>query len=118
MIEMDWQIRAQHENGNYLNGEEVRELISLSPILENAGYFDPDQKVIGDFSTQEINAFGEIKNAVVKFCAKHPDVGMLVFYKYDTAWNPDGFLVHGEEVRELTGKVIYTFDDNGALLVF
>lgn len=112
---MEWEIKGRHKDGSWLTGEEVRELISLDEWdLDNEDVqLEADTEWIGDFSTESLNTYSVMQDALAEFAARHPDIILEVYYRYDTSWVPDGFVLRDGKVREVTGHATYTYDDSG-----
>jgi len=108
-----WNITGKHKDKSYLTGEEVRELQNLDEYHWGSEHFEAETFYIADFETCSISAWEDAKEAAAAFAANHPDVILTMEYQYDTAECPDAFRIEDGRVRDLTGHVVYTYDDNG-----
>lgn len=115
---IDWEIKGAHKGGACLTGEEVRELVSLDEYDFGEVHFEADNPYIAEFSTTNMGAYGAIHRAVEEFAKLHPDICLIVYCKFENAWNADAFVADGGKVREATGHVRYTFDDTGEEMTF
>lgn len=101
---MSWQINGA------MTEKQFDDLVALNPRdLESAGW---DDSVIC-FDTDSFGAVSRIRHALEEWAAMYPEITALVQYMYECAWNPDGFMVAGGKVRDVSGKVKFTYDDTG-----
>lgn len=101
---MRWQIDGA------MTRQQWEDLAALNPRdIESAEW---DDTVIC-FDTDSWGAVTRIRLALEKWSAMYPEVTALVRYMYDAAWNPDGFFVSGGTVRDVTGHLVFYYDDTG-----
>lgn len=106
-----WNITGKHKDGSTLTEEEVRELQSLDQYHWENEDFESGTFYIADFETCSISAWEDARDAASAFAANHPDIILTMEYQYDTAECPDAFRIEDGRMRELTGHVVYTYDD-------
>jgi len=113
---VEWIFSGVNKNtGKCLTSKQIEALVALDEfdLATDDFTWDADYKEFGEGHTESSFAVERIQEAAQEFSKLYPEIRLVILYKYDTAWNPDGFVTEGGEIREFTGCVRYTFDDNG-----
>ena len=110
-VNVDWRITTDRE----LTLDEISELFISSNHIPSMASLDELQECGGEaeFFTESNFATRDMREVMERFTTKHPDVAVRCFYHFDTAICPDGFEASQGKIREFTGEVRYTWDDNG-----
>lgn len=110
---MDWMIQCHSKPGEPLTSKYIEALVEFDrDDLEDVEW-DENQFYLTCFSTESFGALTRIRHAVEEWAAVFPDAELYVWYRFENAWNPDGFIAAGGKVRETTGHVKFTYDDTG-----
>ena len=113
---VDWNFYGKNtKTGNLLTSKQIEAFVALDEfdLLNDNFSWDTDYYEFGEGYTESSFAVDHIRETVEKFSKLYPEIRIVALYKYDIAWNPDGFIAENGEVREITGHVKYTYDDNG-----
>ena len=113
---VDWNFYGKNtKTGKLLTSKQIEAFVAFDEfdLLTDNFYWDTDYYEFGEGHTEATFAVDHIRETVEKFSKLYPEIRIVALYKYDAAWNPDGFIAENGEVREITGHVKYTYDDNG-----
>lgn len=105
-----WEFSGRNNDGSYLTSRQIECLVALDEYdLENLTFEEGDL-LFGWGNTESIGAYEGIMDALEKFAAIYPEVRLFVT---DQEGSEYAIFVKGGKVREATGRVVYTFDDDG-----
>lgn len=109
---IDWRLVADRE----LTTEEIEEIYFSANYIPSC-FSLKEMEECGEeaeFFTESHFAMQDMRGVLERFTARHDDVSIRCFYQYEGSICPDGFEAKGGKIREFTGEVRYTWDDDGA----
>ena len=111
----EWTFNGKNADDSFLTSKQIEALIALDEFDLDTGEinFENGCYDFGTGVTQSYGAVTRIREALEKFSKLYPAARLTVIYKYETDWCPDGFIVEGGEVVDITGHIVYSRDDNG-----
>lgn len=114
-VYVNWELTAWHKNDSKLTEAEAtavcRALQAMPPMRDAVETLCDGWEVT--FETASHFAVSDMKEQAAQFTADHPECVLHFTYQYDTALCPDGFRAQDGRIREFTGTVVYTWDDDG-----
>lgn len=108
---VDWEFSGRHQSGEFLTSKEIEALVALNEQDLEDAHWEGGDEYLTSFCTESYGAVERIRKTLDDFAGRFPDVRLFVTYRYETAVCPDGFITEGGKVREITGNVVYTYDD-------
>lgn len=106
---MDWEFKTKKP----LTSHQIEALVALDEFDLCCDGWDMDSMYFGEISTESCGALMRIEEALHKWAELYPEEHIIVSYRYDTSWNPDGYEVKNGKVYPITGHVVYTYDNTG-----
>ena len=115
----EWNFNGKNADDSFLSSKQIEALIAFDEFDLDTGEvnFESGCYDFGAGTTESYGAVSRIREALEKFSKLYPEVRLTVLYKYDADWYPDGFIVEGGEVVDITGHITFTRDDNGEEVV-
>lgn len=101
---MRWQIEGA------MTEKQWDDLVALNPRDFESAEWDDDAIF---FDTESFGAITRIRLALERWAVMYPEVKAMVRYIYEASWIPDGFVVSGGTVRDMTGHLVFYYDDTG-----
>lgn len=112
---IDWNFNGRNNDGTVFTSKQIEALIALDEFDFLPGCIEFNDRYY-EFATGITESYGSrerIREAVEQFAKLYPETRLVVTYKYDFEWYPEGFIAEGGEVVDITGHVTFTRDDNG-----
>jgi hypothetical protein len=110
---IEWEIFGKHQDGTPLSSREIEALVALDEGDFEGADFGTEDELFCEMFTESAGAHMRMEAALTEYARMFPDICLTVLYRYDTAWNPDGYITKDGRLLEITGHVTYTLDETG-----
>ena len=114
-VYVNWELTAWHKDDSKLTEAEAtavcRALQAMPPMRDAVKTLCDGWEVT--FETASHFAVSDMQEQAELFTADRPDIVLHFTYQYEGSICPDGFEAKGGKIREFTGEVRYTWDDDG-----
>lgn len=111
---MSWEFHGRNKDWSPLTSKQIEALVALDEddlLVESP--WENEDTYLNSFDTESFGALTRIRSALEKWARLYPDAELFVMYRYECAWNPDGFLVKNGTVHDLTGHIKFSDDFTG-----